>query len=75
MNHLQRLAQNRADIAAIVEHLEGMAEGTDREENAAHAMALKKARRMLQVAEQMWATAISTYSEAELLSMGIVRVA
>jgi hypothetical protein len=75
MHPIIRLAQHRADAAALVEYLEGMADGEDREENAAHKAALRRAHRSLQVAEAMFANAASTYTEAELTALGIRQAA
>jgi hypothetical protein len=75
MHPVLRLAQHRADAAALVEYLEGMAAGTDREENAAHGGALRRAHRALQVAEQLYSTAIATYSDAELEALGLQKAA
>lgn len=75
MKSVIRLAQNRADAAANVEYLEGMPATTDREERVAYDRALKRARRILAVAEGMYANAVATYSDKELEAMGLPRAA
>lgn len=75
MNHILRIAQHRADLAAAVEYLEGMVQDGDVEEQKAHASAVRSARRAYHFAEQQFQSATSTLSDRELASLGIQRAA
>lgn len=75
MHPIQKISQNRLDLLALVEYLEGMSPKGDWEERRTHERALKKAKRLYHFAEAEFSNAISTLSDKELAAIGVRRAA
>lgn len=67
-NPIQTLADNRANLAAVVEYLRGMQPTVSRDvrEAAAYAAALRKAETSYQLAEEALQRALSTLTTEEI---------
>lgn len=75
MHPIQKLAQNRADLSALVEYLQGMSPIGDWEERRALESALKRAKRLYHFAEVEFRNATCTLTDKELASLGLARIA
>lgn len=75
MHPIQKIAQNRADLSALIEYLEGVSPEGDWEERRTHERALKKAKRLYHFAEAEFSNATATLSDKELAAIGVRRAA
>lgn len=72
MNDLKAIAEDRANVAAILEYLRGMPQRGDPEEQRVHQMAIRRAEQAYARLEEQFAKASATLTVAELAAMGLV---
>jgi len=73
MNDIKAIAEDRANLAALVEYLKGLQPvSRDPDEAAAHQLAVRRAELAYERAETNFQKAVATLTVAELAAMGLV---